>query len=311
MLRRALERVKPDLVQAWGTERGAALVASRLKYPHLVTMQGLLEWYLEHADLGRYVRLEAKLEQLSLRRSSFVTAESKFAMNWLGSHYPNLKLRQVEHAPNWLFHQLKRTPLTKPLQFLFVGTLGPLKGADLLMQALDRLKGELDFHLTIVGNHGQHYMKQLSAISSKALWERVSILSDLTQEQVAEQMARATILLFPTRADNSPNAVKEAVVCGLPVVGSGVGGILDYVLPGLNGLTFRGGELEGFIGAIRTAVAHPLFGQGKVDQETLAQMRSYLSPARMAEGFLSAYREVSESALLESEANIDAGRALG
>src|SRR6516164_3281423 len=39
LIRRYLRRIKPDLVQAWGTERGAALVASRLRYPYLVTMQ--------------------------------------------------------------------------------------------------------------------------------------------------------------------------------------------------------------------------------------------------------------------------------
>src|SRR5881394_1704426 len=51
-IRRALRRLKPDLVQAWGTERGAAVVASRLPFPFLITMQGLLEWYQELVPLG-------------------------------------------------------------------------------------------------------------------------------------------------------------------------------------------------------------------------------------------------------------------
>jgi len=71
--------------------------------------------------------------------------------------------------------------------------------------------------------------------------------------EVAEEMAQATMLLFPTRVDNSPNAVKEAVVRGLPVVASAVGGIPDYVSPGQNGLLFPAGNLGEFTQSIRAA----------------------------------------------------------
>jgi glycosyltransferase involved in cell wall biosynthesis len=294
LLRRAVNALRPDLVHAWGTERGAALVASRLRFPTLVTMQGLLEWCLEHVEMGPFVRLEANLERISLRRASTVTVESRFAMDWLRTRYPHLRLRQVEHAPNWLFHHLERRPALKPLHFLFVGTMCRLKGTDLLLLALDKLAQELDFRLTIVSGEAPEFAAHLQTIGSSALWDRVTILSNLTQVQVAEQMASATIMLFPTRVDNSPNSVKEAVVCGLPVVASGVGGIVDYVFPDLNGVIFEAGNLDQFISAIKAAVAHPLFRKGMVDPRVLNQMRTYLSPATMAEGFLDAYRSVVE-----------------
>src|SRR5437762_3122677 len=47
LLRRALRGISPDVIHAWGTERGAALVANRLGYPYLVTIQGLMTWYRE------------------------------------------------------------------------------------------------------------------------------------------------------------------------------------------------------------------------------------------------------------------------
>lgn len=306
LIRRALSVLRPDLVHAWGSERGAALVASRLTYPNLVTMQGLLEWCLEHVEMGWFMRLEARLERVSLQRASVVTAESRFAVDWLHARYPHLQPRQVEHAPNWLFHRLERRPVTKPLSSLFVGTMCRLKGTDLLLRALDKLQRELDFRLTIVSGEAPEFARHLRTIGSAALWERIVILTNLTQPQVAEQMARATIMLFPTRVDNSPNSVKEAVVCGLPVVASAIGGIVDYVLPDRNGLTFEPGNLEQFITSIRASVAHPLFGQGKVDGETLRQMRDYLSPKTMAEGFLAAYRTVAEFAAREGKDKIDA-----
>ncbi|MGH7972440.1 MAG: glycosyltransferase family 4 protein, partial [Limisphaerales bacterium] len=101
LLRPRLKALRPDLVHAWGTERGAAMVASRLRYPYLVTMQGLLEWYLQQVDLGRVMRLESRLERISLKRASVVTVESRFGVDWLRRHYPHLEVRQAEHAPNW------------------------------------------------------------------------------------------------------------------------------------------------------------------------------------------------------------------
>jgi glycosyltransferase involved in cell wall biosynthesis len=257
-------------------------------------MQGLLQWYLQLVDLGPFVRLEGQLERISLRRASVVTVESNFGVDWLRSRYPHLEVRQVEHAPNWLFHKLERRPTTQPLQFLFVGFMSLIKGTDLLLLALDRLRSELDFRLTIVSAAPPEFLERLKPTTSPQLWERISIKQNLTQPEVAEEMSRATILLFPTRADNSPNSVKEAAAAGLPVAASAIGGIPDYIKSGRNGITFPAGNLDEFTKAIRAGAAHPLFSKGQVEPEALAAARRYLSPAVMAEGFVAAYRRVLE-----------------
>ncbi|HYG34974.1 MAG TPA: glycosyltransferase family 4 protein [Clostridia bacterium] len=296
MLRRELQRIRPDLVHAWGTERGAALVASRLGLPYLVSMQGLLEWYSTQVSFNWLEKLEVQLEKQALRRAAVVTTESAFAVRWLGERYPHLQIHQAEHAPNWLFHRLQRQPRSGPVRFLFVGVMSPTKGTDLLLQALDRLKGEFDFRLRIIGMAAPEFLERLKASTSAELWERISMSYGLSPAQVAEEMSQATIMLFPTRADTSPNSVKEAVVAGLPVVASAVGGIVDYVLPGRNGFTFPAGSLDEFTSAIRAAVTHPLFSQGKVETETMIRMRDYLSPRTMAEKFLAAYQRVLKRA---------------
>ncbi len=296
LIGRCLKQIQPDMVHAWGSERAASLVASRLGYPYLVTMQGLLEWYAQQVKLDYCTRLEARLERVSLRRASVVTTESRFAVNWLKEHYPHLEVCQAEHAPNRLFHRLQRQPATQPLQFLFVGAPSQIKGTDLLLLGLDRLKDELDFRLTIIGTpHPSFPMQQLKERTA-ALWSRVSLRQGLTQAQVGDEMTRATMVLFPTRADTSPNSIKEAVVAGLPVVAAAVGGIVDYVLPGRNGITFPTKDLEAFVSAVRAAAAHPLFSKGNVDPAALAQMREYLSPRTMAARFRSAYQRVLERA---------------
>lgn len=293
IIRRALRQIQPDVVHAWGTEHGAALVATRCPYPYVLTMQGLLTWYATQVRMNRYHRFAARLERWSVPRASVVTTESRFGLHYLQTHFPGPRYEQVEHAPKWLFHYLHRQPQTQPVRFLFVGVLSEIKGGDLLLQALDRVKEEFPFELLIVAGRDEAFLQRVRPTVSAALWERVQFRSNLTSEQVAQELSRATLMLFPTRADTSPNSVKEAVVAGLPVLASAVGGIVDYVFPSENGLLFPAGQLGPMVEAIRQAVRHPLFGQGMVDPATLAKVRAYLSPQLMGERFSRIYQDLA------------------
>jgi glycosyltransferase involved in cell wall biosynthesis len=260
-------------------------------------MQGLLEWYAQQVKLNVHHRLEARLERVALRRASVVTTESNFAVQWLQQHYPHLEVHRIEHAPDWIFHRVQRRPETSPLQFLFIGAINMIKGADLLLGALGRLRNELDFGLTIIGSAEAKFLRTMKSSTDGKFWQRIRFMNNLTPAEVAAELARATIMLFPTRADTSPNSVKEAVVAGVPVVASAIGGIVDYVVPGRNGSTFNAGNLQGFIEAIRATVAHPLFGKGEVDPHTLMQMREHLSPVVMGQRFAAAYQRIYQQAL--------------
>ena len=285
-----IDRIKPDLIHAWGTEKGAGLVASRLGYPYVITIQGLLSWYQKLVPLNWYERFAALLEKYTLSQASVVTTESVFAVNYLQKKFSKLAVVQAEHAPDWVFHRIERRPKTLPIRFISVGALGHRKGTDLLLQALDQLKSELLFELLLVGSGDESLINSLRESVSTELWQRVTIKQNLLPHEVANELAEATILLFPTRADTSPNAVKEAVVAGIPVVASSIGGIVDYVVEGKNGCLFDSNDVDGFIAAIRRAILNPHFSQGIVDTTCRDEMRDYLSPKRMAINFLKAYR---------------------
>ena len=288
-IRKVCKRIQPDLVHAWGIEKGAALIAPRLGYPYVMTVQGLLGWYKQRVPLKKYERFVEYLERFSLPRAPVVTTESTFAIKFLKDRYPALQVQQAEHAPNRAFSQVLRRPQAKPIHFICVGGMSFRKGTDLLFLALEQLRSELDFKLTVITNPDLSFLQPLKSTVSDEVWKRVEFKHHILPHEVAKELETPTIMLLPTRADTSPNAVKEAVVAGLPVVASSVGGIPDYVFPGKNGLLFPPSDLAEFVRAIKSACAHPLFGQGRVDEETLAQTRAYLSPERMGRNFLKAY----------------------
>ncbi|HYG23661.1 MAG TPA: glycosyltransferase family 4 protein [Verrucomicrobiae bacterium] len=289
LIRRKMAEISPDLVHAWGTEMGASVVAHRLKYPYLVTVQGLLTWYNEVTRLDPYHRFMVRFERRYLPRAPLVTTESAFAVRFLKHKWPALNIRQVEHAPDWVFHQVSRTPEKATPRFLFVGTVNHLKGGDLLLKGLDILSAEYPFTVAVLGKVDKESEKSICSQMSQKLRERIQFRHDLAPSDVAAELACATMMLFPTRGDTSPNAVKEAAVSGLPVVGSRVGGIPDYIIDGENGILFDSNDLQGFVAAIKKAAIHPLFRNGTVDPARLAKVRDYLSPKRMAKSFVAAY----------------------
>jgi glycosyltransferase involved in cell wall biosynthesis len=293
VLARELGKLSPDVVHAWGNERGAALVARRLGYPYLITVQGLFTWYRELIPLNSFEKLAGWMEKQTLPGAPLVTTESTFAVSYLQANFPGIRVFQAEHAPKWAFHQVNRAPQTAPFRFLFIGFMGYRKGFDLLVRALEAIRNEIDFELVVVSNMVEPAFKeQLRELQSLPVWNRIHIRQSLGTAEIAEELSRATMVLFPTRADTSPNAVKEAVVAGIPVIASSIGGIVDYVISGKNGFTFPSDNIEAFITALRKACQHHLFRTGFVDPETLSQARRYLSPTNMASRFLEAYEIV-------------------
>ena len=159
------------------------------------------------------------------------------------------------------------------------------------MRGLARLTAELPFELVVVGRENEQFLGPLRRELPAEFWRRVTFRHSLPPAEVARELAIATALFMPSRADTSPNAAKEAVVAGVPVIGAAVGGIPDYVIPERNGLLFPPGNLEALIASTRALLRHPLFRRGRVEPEIHARMRAYLSPARMGEKFIETYGE--------------------
>jgi len=296
LIRRIFKKIQPDLVHAWGSESAAAFVSSRLGVPRLVTVQGLLTWYNEITPLSIFQKIEAWTEALSMRRKGMVTTESRFAIEYLRQKFPSVEIEQIEHAPDWLFHRVERRPASDPIRFLTVGELNYRKGTDLLIRALDELTPEIRFEVVLVGSANESFLAPLKAGLSPELRRRIIFKTHLRPAEVADELSKATMVLFPTRADTSPNVIKEAVVAGVPVIASNVGGIPDYIVPDENGLLFSPGSLPEFIEVIRAACRHPLFSRGQVNAASLEKNREYLSPRRMAELFFAAYQRVLKQA---------------
>jgi glycosyltransferase involved in cell wall biosynthesis len=81
-------------------------------------------------------------------------------------------------------------------------------------------------------------------------------LKPQSEELVALYRA-ADIFALPSRGDCMPQAVIEAIACGLPVVATRVGAIPEMVTDGVNGYLVPARDPRALAGAIGSLVSHP------------------------------------------------------
>lgn len=130
----------------------------------------------------------------------------------------------------------------------FGGVVGSHKGFDLLIGALEHLRGELtDFELVIFGQSAPRF--------PPALGFPVHYTGHLRDDISLRLLyCAADAIAIPSRQDNLPNTGLEAHACGTPVVAFNVGGLADVVEHRKTGFLAKPFDVVDLAGGIRWAI---------------------------------------------------------
>lgn len=171
-------------------------------------------------------RLNRALARFAFRRSAAVLPVSAALRDAIAALGVDTPFRVV---PNTVDTELFHPPLSTPAfdgRLLAVSGLYGAKGYEYLLPALARL-GE-SVHLDVVGDgEGRARYERLAA--ELGIEGRVRFHGELPKFEVAAHMRRADLYVLASVYENNPCVVLEALVSGLPVVATRVGGVPEVV----------------------------------------------------------------------------------
>jgi len=137
----------------------------------------------------------------------------------------------------------------------FLGTFKQWHGADLLMEAFQRLhQGDPDMHLLLVGDGPLRESLQ-EKIRQAGLEHEVTLAGKVTHQEVPLYLATMDVAVAPypdlSKFYFSPLKLFEYMAAGRAIVASRLGQIAEVIVDGESGLLFKPGDVEDLVRCIR------------------------------------------------------------
>lgn len=139
---------------------------------------------------------------------------------------------------------------------LFVGRLVEAKGIFELIEAFSQLQSRYPkVHLVLVGD-GQDRQRLEDQARQKKLDDVIHFVGARPHSEMPSWLNAADLLVLPSHNEGLPNAIVEAMACGIPVVATKVGGIPEVVEDKKSGLLIEK-KIDSLITAIDSLLKDP------------------------------------------------------
>ncbi|WP_337085103.1 glycosyltransferase family 4 protein [Elizabethkingia anophelis] len=221
-------------------------------------------------------KLFTSYQKIAVKHASAVLYVTKYALQ---EKYPVDKKAFVTYASDvFIDMSLKREPKRiknkNSIELISIGSLEQMyKSPDILIKAISELnKKGIDAKLKWLG-HGKFMdnMKQLSA--ELCIDDKVSFLGNVSAEDVRKYLEVSDIFVLVSRTEGLPRAMVEAMLMGLPSIGTKVGGIPELIQ---KDLLVSVNDVKGICDKVELLIENPDMYE-KVSINNLEKVRDYSS----------------------------------
>ena len=177
-------------------------------------------------------------------RTTFMNRVTKACMRWFAGGRNVMFATGIGSVPpapdmHWLFvtviskdeiaavqPNLARTP-SNPLELAYVGRLSSEKGVAYLIHVLGLLKRGKDyskkpFRLTVIGD-GPQKAELMTLAAEEGVSDWVRFAGQLNRSDLIQTLLRTDVCVLPSLTESFCKARLDAMLCGVPVVTTGVG----------------------------------------------------------------------------------------
>jgi glycosyltransferase involved in cell wall biosynthesis len=284
-LRRLIQRLQPDVVHGHGAKAGALvrLRASSKSIIRVYTPHGGSLHYPPNSLKGMFY---SRVERALMNRTELFLFESVFARD---------TFQRIVGTPAGLVRRVFNGVTTGEFDpvaiaadatdIVYVGEFRHIKGADLLVDAVARLRAEGTPVTLTLGGDGEETDALKAQIARLGLADAVRFIGHVKPRY---GFSKGRLLVVPSRGDSMPYIVIEAAAAGVPMIAAEVGGIPEIFGPHTDAL-FASKNVDAMAAAIKTAIINPAT---VLERASSLRERIFLhfSQNTMVDGVLAGYR---------------------
>lgn len=326
-IERLIQKINPDIIHIFGTEFAHALECMQIvpnEVKTIVSVQGLIselakvytvgipftEWSCHGFAFSNGNSLFIKKYQF-YRRGQNEKRILKAANNVIGRtdwdrkriskinpecryFYCSETMRKPFYAGKWDIDGIERFSI-------YISQANyPIKGLHIFIKAFHRVlqrypkavayvAGKKDF-LQTKDAYGCYIQKLIKKYEIK---EHIVFLGVLSAEQVKERMLRTHVLVMPSLLENSPNSIGEAMLLGMPIVASNVGGVSSLLCHGKEGILYSDHNVRYLAKGIEYVFEHDSIVKKMSDRERKRAQQLY-DRERNINQLISIYERISD-----------------
>jgi len=175
----------------------------------------------------------------------------------------------------------------------FVGEARRKKGLSVLLLAFAQVCAHSDPSpiLLLVGGVRQDDQPILDVFCRQNPQLAVRIVPNVAHQELPAYYRLTDMLVIPSLHDGMPNALLEGMACERAVVASQVGGMLEVLRDGENGLLVPPGDVDALAEAMSSLIADPAC-RARLGQAARLTMESGFTPEREVQRNLEIYQRV-------------------
>lgn len=172
----------------------------------------------------------------------FISPSKYLAESYIKGGIPKEKMNVIWNGIDVEKYKKVVKKPSKKIRFTFVGYFGKHKGVITMLKALTHVRNKDFIEINLVGEGEEkaeyiHFAKKHDIINNIRFWGKVP--NSEIQNVYAETDVYFIASIWP---ENQPVSITEALICGIPVIASNLGGNTELIINKKDGLLFKAGD---------------------------------------------------------------------